>query len=336
MALSSSVTSSARRDSLSHMGALVACAVLICLGCGGAAPEPVVASGPWDNVSGNRAFGYLEKVCAIGPRISGTEGMQQQQELLQSHFEGLGAQVRYQGFDVAHPETGMPVRLQNMIVSWHPDAKQRVLLCCHYDTRPWPDRELLPHNRRKPFIGANDGGSGVALLMELGHHMASLKPRYGVDFVFFDAEELIYNSRRDKYFLGSEHFAQQYRDNPPGYRYEYGVLLDMVGDRDFKVYYERNSLKYARDVTQSVWSAARAVGVREFVARAKHEVRDDHLPLNQIARIPTCDVIDFDYPYWHKRNDLPAACSPQTLQKVGRVMVYWLENLPAATGSRGR
>jgi hypothetical protein len=104
----------------------------------------------------------------------------------------------------------------------------------------------------------------------------------------------------------------------------------MVADRDFRVFYEVNSLKYAPDVTRSVWDAAKQAGVREFVARRKHEVRDDHLPLNEIARIPTCDVIDFDYPHWHTRNDLPAACSGQTLAKVGRVMLTWLSNLPAA------
>jgi hypothetical protein len=317
-----------------------------CPGCAGdealpaATPEPDVIRAGHESVSrglndaaqpnGERAFRYLVQLCDIGPRTSGTDGMRRQQELIEEHFTACGAALQYQPFDAPHPQTGQPVRMNNMIVSWQPEAKTRVLVCCHYDTRPFPDRDPVPANRTRPFIGANDGASGVALLMELGHFLPDLSPRYGVDFVFFDGEELVYDSNRDKYFLGSEHFAKEYRDRPPAHRYAYGVLLDMVADRDFRVFYEVNSLKYAPDVTRSVWDAAKQAGVREFVARRKHEVRDDHLPLNEIARIPTCDVIDFDYPHWHTRNDLPAACSGQTLAKVGRVMLTWLSNLPAA------
>lgn len=278
-----------------------------------------------------RAFGYLKQVCDIGPRTSGTPGMERQQELLYEHFTALGANVAKQPFDAVHPLTGEPVRLANLIVTWHPEATERVLLCCHYDTRPFPDREPLPANRTKPFIGANDGGSGVALFMELAHHLPQIQPSYGVDFVFFDAEELVYRDPRDKYFLGSEHFATQYRDAPPAHRYVCGVLVDMIGDKDLQIFQEKNSLYYAPEVTRSVFDTARRLGVREFIPRRKHEVRDDHLPLNQIARIPTCDLIDFDYPHWHTRNDLPAACSGESLAKVGRVLLAWLQEVPAAT-----
>lgn len=272
----------------------------------------------------DRAYQYLKTICAIGPRISGTTGMQQQQEFIDQHFSQLGAEVRYQEFDVAHPNTGAPVRMKNMIVSWHPDTTERVLVCCHYDTRPFPDQEALAVNRTKPFIGANDGGSGVALLMELGHHMSKINPKSGVDFIFFDGEELVYD-KDDKYFLGSEYFATQYRDNPPkDFRYEKGVLLDMVADRNLNIYIEKNSLKYAPEVTRSIWTTARQLRAKEFINRSKYEIRDDHLPLNQIAKIPTCDIIDFDYPYWHKRNDVPAACSGRSMAIVGRVVLHWL------------
>ncbi len=273
----------------------------------------------------NRAYQYLKDVCKIGPRISGTVEMHQQQKFIAYHFTKLSAEVRYQEFDVEHPQTGAPVRMKNMIVSWHPDRKERILVCCHYDTRPFPDRETSAANRARPFIGANDGGSGVALLMELGHHMKSINPTLGVDFVFFDGEELVY-SKDDKYFLGSEYFATQYRDNPPeNFRYEKGILLDMVADRNLNIFIEKNSYKYAPQVTRSIWETAKKLRVKEFINRRKYEIRDDHLPLNQIAKIPTCDIIDFDYPYWHKRNDLPAACSGQSMAKVGRVVLAWLD-----------
>ena len=301
-------------------------AALLILSCGAALRAADAPPKP----DAQRAFGYLKQVCAIGPRISGTEGMQRQRELLQDHFADHGAEVGLQEFDVSHPETGAPVRMANLIVSWHPETTQRVLLCCHYDTRPYPDRDPLPANRTKSFIGANDGASGVALFMELAHHLPKIEPTYGVDFVFFDGEELVYDNSRDKYFLGSEHFATEYRDDPPDHTYVCGVLVDMVADRDFRVFYEKNSLRYAPEVTKSVWRTAARLRVRSFVARRKHEVRDDHLPLNQIAEIPTTDIIDFDFPYWHTRNDIPAACSPKPLGDVARVLLTWLTEVPAA------
>ena len=269
----------------------------------------------------DRAFGYLEQVCRIGPRISGSDGMLRQQQLIIEHFQKFGCEIRAQAFDAAHPVNGQPVRMTNLIVSWNPRAKERVLLCCHYDTRPYPDRDFL--RPRGTFIGANDGGSGVALFMELGHHLKQIQPTYGVDLVFFDGEELVY-SDRDKYFLGSEYFATWYRDHPPEYRYVCGVLLDMVGGKRLRIYQERNSVRLAGKVTQSVWDTAKQMRVKEFIPRVKHEVRDDHLPLNQIARIPTCDLIDFDYSAWHTTKDLPSACSGESLATVGNVLLQWL------------
>lgn len=273
-----------------------------------------------------RAFGYLTKVCDIGPRISGTAGMTRQQRLIQRHMSDLGGKVSYQSFDAPHPLTGRPVRLDNMIVSWNPEAKQRVLLACHYDTRPFPDQDR--RNPRGRFIGANDGASGVALFMELAHHMQQIEFPYGVDFVFFDAEELVYvendGTSRGDYFLGSTHFANEYKQSPPPHRYVCGVLVDMIADKRLELYLEKNSLKHAPEVTRSLWKTAARLKVEEFIPREKHEVRDDHIPLNEIAGIPTCDIIDFDYPHWHTTQDVPARCSGESLVKVGRVLLEWL------------
>jgi hypothetical protein len=284
---------------------------------------------PAPKVDADRAFGYLTKICDIGPRISGSQGMQRQQALIAEHFAKLKAQVRFQSFDAPHPQTRAPVRMNNIIVSWDREAQERVLVACHYDTRPHADRDPNPQlAQRGAFLGANDGASGVALLMEMGHHLREIKPTYGVDFVFFDGEELVYNPT-DDYFLGSEHFAADYRDNPPAYKYVYGVLVDMIGDKDLQLYYERNSLLYAPELCRSIWKTARQLSVGEFIARTKHEVRDDHLALNEIANIPACDIIDFNYEYWHTTKDVPAACSGASLAKVARVLLAWLEQVPA-------
>jgi glutaminyl-peptide cyclotransferase len=268
-----------------------------------------------------RAYGYLQKICRIGPRPSGSRGMIEQQTLLAEHFSKLGAQVAYQSFDAADPISGEPVRMSNLIVTWHPKMLDRVLLACHYDTRPFPDNDR--RNPRGVFIGANDGASGVALLMELGNHMQDLPVSRGVDFVFFDGEELVVQNQ-GKYFLGSTYFARQYRDTPPGHLYAAGVLLDMVGDRDLDIFPEKTSVRVAPAVTQGVWAAAKSLKIREFHPTPRHEINDDHIPLNEIAHIPTCDIIDFDYPYWHTAMDVPSRCSGESLAKVGRVMLRWM------------
>ncbi|MDA0588320.1 MAG: M28 family peptidase [Planctomycetota bacterium] len=272
-----------------------------------------------------RSYGYLKEICDIGPRVSGSEGMTQQQRLLIKHFQSLGADMKAQRFDVAHPVSGVPVRMTNLVVSFDPTAKERVLICCHYDTRPFPDRDLL--RPKGVFVGANDGASGVALLMELGNQMNSIRPRYGVDFIFFDGEELVFKEG-DKYFLGSEYFAKWYAEAKPGYRYVAGVLVDMIADRSLQLYMEKNSLSKAPDVTRSVWAVAKRVGVKEFIGREKYEVRDDHLALNDIAKIPTCNIIDFDYKYWHTTRDTPLQCSAASLGKVGKVLLHWMVEVP--------
>lgn len=268
-----------------------------------------------------RAYGYLIDICKIGGRVSGSEGMTQQQQLLIAHFQKLGAEMKAQRFDVAHPVSGTPVRMTNLVVSFDPTAKERVLICCHYDTRPYPDRDLL--QPKGVFVGANDGASGVALLMELGNQMNTIQPRYGVDFIFFDGEELVFNEG-DKYFLGSEYFAKWYAEAKPGYTYVAGVLVDMIADRSLQLYMEKNSVKKAPTVTHSVWSVAKRLRVKEFIGREKYEVRDDHLALNDIAKIPTCDIIDFDYRYWHTTRDTPMQCSAASLGKVGKVLLHWM------------
>jgi Zn-dependent M28 family amino/carboxypeptidase len=247
--------------------------------------------------------------------------MKEQQNLLEKHFADLGATVVRQTFRVRHPLDGSAVEMVNLIIQWRPDAKERYLLCAHYDTRPYPDQDR--RNPRGRFVGANDGASGTALLMELGRQMKGLTGKNGVDFVLFDGEELVY-SEKDEYFLGSTYFSRVYRQSPPDYRYRQGVLLDMVGDADLRIRQEQNSIRLARYVVGDVWGAAARLGVREFEQAVGHNVRDDHLPLNEIANIRTCDVIDFDYPYWHTEADTPDKCSAESLEKVGKTVYEWL------------
>ena len=273
---------------------------------------------------------YLKQLCDLGPRPSGSEAMTRQQKLLETFFLERGAAVSKQSFETRNPNDGSAVTMTNLIASWHPDRPKRFLFCAHYDTRPYPDRDR--QNKRGVFIGANDGASGTAGLMELANQFDDLPGDIGVDLVMFDGEEFVWQERRDRYFIGSTYFAQSYKDEPPKVPYQSGVLFDMIGDKELKIYYEINSYRFAKPVARSFWKTAQQLGVKAFVTRTRHDLRDDHLPLNQIARIPTIDVIDFDYPrpgigapsYWHTQQDVPENCSGESIAAVVWVAHQWM------------
>ncbi|TWT91567.1 M28 family peptidase [Stieleria varia] len=291
-------------------------------------PAAVVIPAQYD---ADRAMAYLKQLCELGPRPSGSEAMIRQQQMLTEFFEARGATVSLQSFQTRHPEDGSPLTMSNLIATWHPERPKRYLLCAHYDTRPFPDSD--PVNPRGTFIGANDGASGTAGLMELSHQLGDLPSDVGVDIVLFDGEEFVWKYGRDKYFLGSTYFAEQYRQSPPPVPYQSGILLDMIGDRELKIYYELNSLRFAKRQCESLWNTAKRLRVTAFVPRSRHKIDDDHIPLNNIAGIPTLDIIDFDYPrpgigvqsYWHTEQDIPANCSGQSIAAVVWVVHQWLK-----------
>ena len=285
-------------------------------------------------IDGDRAYGYLKTICALGPRPAGSAANTRQRKLVARHFQAAGGVVREQPFPAQDPLSGQEVGLVNLIGSWFPDRAERVLLAAHYDTRPFPDRDPDPAKRRLPFLGANDGASGVALLMEIANHLKDSASPYGVDLVLLDGEELVYEGAgaddMDRYFLGSRAFGRAYaadrKAGGAGPRYVAGIVLDMVGDRDLAIDQEVNSLRLQRRLVQEVWTVAARLKVPVFRQRVGPEVLDDHLPLND-AGIPTIDLIDFDYPAWHTAADRPEACSGTSLAQVGRVVTAWL-NLP--------
>jgi glutaminyl-peptide cyclotransferase len=291
------------------------------------AADRTVAGGTPVPFEPKRAMSYLEKLCAIGPRISGTEGMTKQQELLTKHFEELGAKVELQKFTARQKSQKQPVEMANLIVSWNPDRERRVILCSHYDTRPIADQEPNPRKWHDPFVSANDGGSGVALLMELAHHMKDLKTEVGVDFVFFDGEEYIFDSKNDHYFFGSEHFGNQYQSGKMKERkYLAAVLLDMVGGKEARFPVEPTSWLQGAAVVQAIWGIAAEQKCPLFQKKEGAEVLDDHVALGR-AGIAAIDIIDFSYPHWHRLTDVPENCSGETLEQVARVLSVWLQRL---------
>lgn len=280
---------------------------------------------------GAAAYQRLANICALGPRLTGSEAMVRQREMLAEHFTALGAEVQRQALPpLRHPQTGEATEVVNLIARWRPEIERRILLCCHYDTRPFPDQDR--QNPRGVFLGANDGGSGVALLMTLGESMKRYPGPYGVDFVFFDAEEFVY-SEQDKYFWGSTYFARQYAaQGDDGPRYVAGVLLDMVAGKDLRLRRDRYSMRRpeSRAIVESIWSTAKRLGVSEFSGGIGPLVSDDHVPLQEVGGIPACDVIHFPWRHWHTTRDTPENCSAESLAKVGWVVETWLFEQGAA------
>jgi glutaminyl-peptide cyclotransferase len=292
-------------------------------------------------IDGQRAYDYLKKIVEIGPHTAGSEANTRVRKLVAGHFTKMGAKVREQPFRAVHPTTGKPLVMTNLVASWKPDVLQRVVIGAHYDTRPHPDQEDLPERRNLPFVGANDPGSGIAVLMEIANHLTDLDTQWGVDLVLFDGEELVFGNdpRVGEYFLGSEEFARIYveqRDRRRSkVRYAAGMVLDMVGGRELRIKQEPNSVDAAPQLVRQVWEVARSLRINSFRREMGREVMDDHLALIR-AGIPTIDIIDFDYPYWHKADDLPENCSADSLADVGRVVTTWLTLPPKPQPLRKR
>ena len=306
--------------------------------CGNAA-TPTVSRLKLEDIrfDGAKAYEYLKTLCDIGPRPSGSEGMAAQQKLLQEHFQKLGGSVEFQRFRAKHPLNDAWVPMANILVHWNPQSERRILLCAHYDTLPYPLRDL--DNPRGRFVGANDNASGVAILMQLAHDMPKLKD-LGVDFLLLDGEEFVFDAERDPMFLGAEYFAREYVKNKPGAGYRWAILLDMVGDADLEILQEREGMRWpdTRPLVKEVWATAAKLGVREFVAKPMRQVyfADDHVTLHNLGHISCIDVIDFEYPslpkngerenrYWHTQEDTPDKCSALSLAKVGWVILEWLK-----------
>jgi glutaminyl-peptide cyclotransferase len=287
---------------------------------------------------GAQAYAYLKQLCDFGPRPSGSQAIVAQQKFLIDYFQKLGATVTRQEFRARHPMTGEPVAMTNLLVQWHPDRKERVLLCAHYDTRPFPDRDR--RNPRGTFLGANDSAACVALLMELGKTMPQFQSRYGVDFLLVDGEDLVFydqGASKDtgNYCVGSQYFARQYATDPPPYKYVAAVVLDMIAGINLRLPMERFSASWpdSKPLTDEIWDIAAGLKIKEFLHQlTSGPVTDDHVMLHDLGHIPSCDIIcDFgpftSYPQWHTEQDDPAHCSPLSLAKVGWVLQEWLKSL---------
>jgi len=279
------------------------------------------------------AYRYIQTQVDFGPRVPNTKEHAACAKYLSEKLTQFGAQVTEQRVDLKTFD-GTTLKAVNIIGSFQPENKKRVLLFAHWDTRPWADHDPNPANRQKPVLGANDGASGVGVLLEIARLINKQQPNVGIDIIFFDAEdygapEHLSNAHTaNSWCLGSQHWAR----NPhiPNYRAQYGILLDMVGARGATFYREQISDHYAKHIVDKVWNQAKNLGFDQyFINRSGGAITDDHLYVNQIIGIPSINIIQQDRNsshgfghYWHTVNDTMENIDKSTLQAVGTTLLH--------------
>ena len=296
--------------------------LIICLiffGCESKKPVSPLIVPTFDK---KNAFNHLVAQVDFGPRVPGSEAHAKCLDHLDSTLTLYADKVVRQPFEHTIEQSGETVKLTNLIASFGSDKGQRVLLAAHWDSRPWADADGDSSNLDKHVPGANDGASGVAVLLEIARILESDPPPVGVDIIFFDGEDFGISGRDETWAVGAQHFAN---NKDVRYTPQIGILLDMIGDKDLKLMREGYSLKYAPGVVDFVWSYASRLGVEEFVTEKMGTITDDHLPLLKDG-IHCIDLNDLDYAYHHTVQDTPDKCSPESLEKVGRVVLEVVYN----------
>ena len=275
----------------------------------------------------DHAFSYLVAQCDFGPRNPGSDGYYACLDYLITELDQSANEIILQDFSYQERRYNKQYNLQNIIARFNPDSEFQTVISAHWDTRPWADQEDLRQDRDQPIIGANDGASGVAILLELAKIMGENPPPIGVNLVFFDGEDLGVPGENATYCQGSRIFAK----NLPIPRPDEAINLDMVGDKQLVLPIERYSLEYHPELVRHLWDRAKDMGLDAFIGRVDYAIYDDHIPLNEIAGIPSIDIIDFKYPnsyanFWHTLNDIPENCSEESLGQVGDLMVDYIYN----------
>lgn len=308
----------------SHLLAVLFAATLLLSGCRAqtaAQAPPVAAPAPAAPVGtggpafdGAWAFGFLKAQCDFGPRKPATPPHEQCKSYILTQLTPYVDKVVTQTWTYRDNARHITLPLTNIMGVINPQAKKKILLLTHWDTRPTADQELDAVNKQKPIMGADDGASGTAVLLELARALHKQKPDVGVELLFVDGED--WGPGEDKMYLGAIHFAS----NPGEWRPDYAILLDMIGDKGLTVYREKSSQMLNPSLNDTVWADAGALGYRaQFPDAAKWQISDDHDTFNAHG-IPAIDLIDFDYAYWHTLGDTPDKCDPHSLKVIGDVM----------------
>jgi len=292
--------------------------------------EPYIQVAPEFNA--DSAYRYIETQVGFGPRVPNSDAHRACGDYLAAKLAEFDASVVEQKADIRHYD-GTILHMRNIIGSYRPEKAKRVLLFAHWDTRPWADREADPDKQKQPILGADDGASGVGVLLEIARQLQQKPADVGVDIVFFDLEDSgqpVFDARivpGEWWCLGSDYWAK----NPhvPDYKAAYGILLDMVGAPDATFMKEGYSVKYAANVVEKIWRTAANLGYGQFfISRDNGYVTDDHLPVNKNHRAPAVDIINIkdDTPtgfasHWHTLDDNMDIINRGTLKVVGQTVM---------------
>lgn len=270
----------------------------------------------------DRAYRDLVAQCDLGPRVPNSAQAQAAIALFESILRPLADEFQLQEFSMPDPYSEGTLNLTNVIARFQPEKAQRIILCAHWDSRP--RAEYDPYAPDQPIIGANDGASGVAVLLEIARQL-DLKPTNpGIDIILFDGED--YGKPRDlqHYLLGSRYYV----DHAFKPLAQQVILLDMVGDADLKLKIDPVSYRSAPRVMEEIWALGAEFGYEQFKLELGSAMYDDHVPFIEKG-IPAIDIIDFEYPgpeneYWHTHQDTPDKCSAESLDAIGTTLISWL------------
>jgi Zn-dependent M28 family amino/carboxypeptidase len=284
--------------------------LILFFSCGNSIPE----------FNGDNAYQLLVKQTDFGPRVPGTEPYRKAIDFFKEYFAARADQIILDTFSFTDTIKNITLTpLTNIIARFHPDLTNRILIGAHFDSRPMCDRDPDSTNRNTPVLGANDGASGVAVLLELAEILSRKKPSLGVDLILFDLEDWGEAEHSDYFCIGSKHYASGLNRNS----YKYVIVVDMIGDKTQTIYKEGYSAYRAGSVVDLIWKIASELNIETFKPAVKFTLIDDHLSFQQIG-IPAIVIIDFDYPFWHTIQDTPDKCSPESLANVGKILVALL------------
>lgn len=282
--------------------------------------------------NGDTAYQFVAKQVSFGTRVPNSKGHAACGDYLVAQLKRLGAEVTEQKADLKAFD-GTVLHARNIIGSFLPEKEDRVALFAHWDTRPFADQEQDKSKQHTPILGANDAASGVGVLLEIARALQAKSSSVGVDIIFFDAEdygepEFAQNvPDGDWWCLGSQYWAKN--PHKAGYKARYGILLDMVGAPDATFPKENISSNFAPEIVGRLWSTARDLGYGKYFIDANGgTITDDHVPVNQVAGIPTLDIIHLDRDsnwsfgwYWHTTKDDMSNISKETLKAVGQTVM---------------
>lgn len=299
-------------------------------------PKVEIKNIPIPRFDREAAYNFVAKQVAFGPRVPNTDGHKAAKEWLASQLKAHGATVIEQDFK-ATAYTGTVLNGTNIIGQYNPSAKKRILLAAHWDSRHIADNDADATKQNVHVDGADDGASGVGVLLEISKHLSALPDHMGVDIIFFDAEDHGVSggtTDADSYTwaLGSQHWARNLHVG--GYKPKYGILLDMVGAKTPRFRKEGYSMAYAPKVVNKVWKLAKEMGHGNIFTDEKGGgITDDHRMVNEIAKIPMIDIINTPYDtnptfvkHWHTTNDNMENINKRTLGAVGQVMLAVIFN----------